>query len=383
MSLDEEADVWRLRNTIKEKDKLISELKLKLLEIQKKYATDIQNLIREKMELNVELKSIKPELEKKDEFIKQYSTSSLEKVKELQDKLIKVEKDWEMKYSIVDNRCKEIENKYLDESEQKSREIDRINKLNNELEQKLDQEKSKTQELTKLEEKIREYERERSLTTKDPKFAKKLTDLEETLKNKDDEIYGLKEKLNEASLKIKQLSEKSDLVPELSVKQLQIQIEDLKSQINSQNKELAFYEGKKIETIYFGERQAIECIKDIIKNTKRNIILFIPKLTQLEQLDLTSLPSRIMIQAATSIEIGNRDQILNLDRYKDYNNIKLRKYPPADLFGIVSDASTLFFGFIDEKNVPVGFKSTKQNLISFLGGLLKDTFFRFTEEFKI
>ncbi|NVM02342.1 MAG: hypothetical protein HWN67_08395 [Candidatus Helarchaeota archaeon] len=383
MSLDDTADVWRLRNTIKEKDKTISDLKLKLLEIQKKYATDIQNLIREKMELNVELKSMKPELEKKEEFIKQYSTSSLEKVKELQDKLAKVEKDWEMKYSIVDNRCKDLEKKYLDESEIKSREIARLNKNNSELKQKLEQEKTKTQKLTKLEEKIRELERERSLTIKDPKIAKKLSEFEDNLKNKDNEIYKLKEKLNDASLKIKKLSETSDYVPDLSIKELQIKIEDLKSQINSLNKELAFYEGKKIETIYFGERQAIECIKDIIKNTKRNLLLFIPKFTHLEQLDLTSLPPRIMIQAATSIDMGDRNQILNLDRYKDYGHIKLRKYPPADLYAIISDGDTLFFGFIDEKNVPVGFKSTKQNLISFLAGLLKDTFFRFTEEFKI
>ncbi|MFX0135711.1 MAG: hypothetical protein ACFFDN_18860 [Candidatus Hodarchaeota archaeon] len=383
MGLDEEKDVWRLRNTIKEKDKIISDLKLKLLEIQKKYATDIQNLIREKMELNVELKSIKPELEKKDDFIKQYSTSSLEKVKDLQDKLGKVEKEWEMKYSIVDNRCKDLEKKYLDESEKKTREIGRLNKLNSELKQKLEQEKTKTQELSKLEEKIRELERERSLTIKDPKVAKKLTELEENIKKKDNELYKLKEKLSEASLKIKQLSETSDIVPELSIKELQIKIEDLNSQIHSLNKELAFYEGKKIETIYFGERQSIECIKDIVKNTKRNLILFIPEFTQLEQLDLTSLPSRIMIQAATSIDMGNRDQIINLDRYKDYDNIKLRKYPPADLYGIISDSDTLFFGFIDEKNVPVGFKSTKPNLISFLGGLMKDTFFRFTEEFQV
>ncbi|MFX1452117.1 MAG: hypothetical protein ACFFCM_14875, partial [Promethearchaeota archaeon] len=182
MTLDEERDVWLLRNTIKEKDKLISDLKLKLLEIQKKYANDIQNLIREKMELNVELKSIKPELEKKEIFIEKYTKESLEKIKELNDKILEVEKDWEMKYSNTENRCKELEKKQLDETGQKSREIDRLNKLNNELKQKLEEEKAKTQEIIKLEEKIREFERERSLSIKDPKIAKRISELEEVIK---------------------------------------------------------------------------------------------------------------------------------------------------------------------------------------------------------
>jgi len=383
LSIDDEKDIWRLRNMLKEKEELISELKLKTFELQKKYAKDIQNLIREKMELSLELKSLKPSLEKKDEFIEKYSTESLEKVKELKDKLVKVEKDWEIKYHVIENRCKNLETKYLEDTSAKSREIARLKKLNNELIKKLDEEKAKSQELPKLRAKIDELERERLLQVKDAKGAQKIKELEEVIKSKDEEIRNLKGKLSESSLEIEKLSDVSRKIPELSVRELHIKIKELEAQINSLSKELSFYENKKIETIYFGEKQTLDCIKEIINDTKRNILIFVPKFNQIEQLDLTSLPTRIIVQAATSIDFEDENQIIYLDRYRDYENIKLRNYPPADMFAIVSDSATLFIAFIDENGVPVGFKSNKSSLISFLGGLLKDTYFRFTEDFEI
>ena len=96
---------------------------------------------------------------------------------------------------------------------------------------------------------------------------------------------------------------------------------------------------------------------------------------------LKSLPKRIIIQVATALDRRDEKQILNLDSYDDFENIKLRKYPSANLYAMVSDSAIIFIGFIDENNVPFGFKSNESSMISFLGGLLKDTYFRFTEDF--
>ncbi|MHA1379103.1 MAG: hypothetical protein ACTSRG_12040 [Candidatus Helarchaeota archaeon] len=383
MSLDEEKDIWRLRKMVKEKDALISEMKENFFNIQKKYAKDIQNLIREKMDLSLELKSLKPSLEKKDKFLEKYSQESIDKIKDLNDKLAKVEKEWEIKYHVVENRCKDLETKYLEDIGEKSREISRLKKLYDDLQKKFNEEKEKNQELISLKAKLDDLERVQLLQVKDPKIAKKIEDLEAIIKNKDGQIYNLKEKLNEANLKIKELSGSSYKIMELSEKEAQVKLIELNNEVKTLKKELAFYQDKKIETIYFGEKHVIECLKDIIRDTKRNIILYVPKFSQLEQLDLLSLPTRIRIQAATSIDPSDENQIVYIDRYRDTENIKIRKYPPADMFAIVSDASTLFIGFIDDNNVPVGFKSIKSSIISFLGGLLKDTYFRFTEEFEI
>lgn len=382
MSLDEEKDVWRLRKIIKEKDVLISEIKENFFNLQKKYAKDIQNLIREKMELSLELKSLKPSLEKKDEFLEKYSQESIDKIKELNDKLVKIEKEWETRYHVVESRCKDLESKYLKDTEEKNSEILRLNRLMEDLEKKYEGEKSKNIELSKLKAKFDEFERDRLLNIKDPKVVGKIKELEEIINNKDKEIYDLKEKLNETSLKVRELSGTSHKIAGLGEKELQIKVIELNNEIESIKKELDFYQDKKINIIYFGEKQSIDCIKEIIKGTKRNALIFVPNYSQLEQLELTSLPSRVIIQAATVIDEKNKEQVIQLNRYRDLQNIKIRKYPPADMFAIVSDAAILFIGFLDEKNTPIGFKSTKSNLISFLGGLLKDTFIRFTEEFK-
>lgn len=384
MDLDEETDVWRLRSQIKEKDARIAELEGKLKDVQTKLTQNTQKLMKEKMELSIELERIRPSLEEKEEFLKEYSEGSIDRIKELTEKLGKSQKEWERKYYLLENRCKTLETKYLEETEQKSKEIKKLNKKKDEIQQKLNEEIIKNKELTELRGRIDELERERSLLYKDPKAASKIGELEEAIENKDNELYELKEKLQASSLKIKKLSETSRNIPNLTTKDLYQEIENLKTQIKTLTKELSFYQGKKIETIFFGEEQIIECMKEMIQKTKRSLLVYIPKFTQFEQLNVTSLPPRINIQIATTVDLSDRNQVLSLNGIITSNsNIKIRNYPPSDIYAILSDASTIFLGFIDEKNVPVGFVTTKEAIISFLGGLLKDSYFRFTDEFNI
>lgn len=384
MGLDEETDAWRLRNQIKEKDAKITELENKLKEIQTKLSQNTQKLMKEKTELSYELERIKPSLEKKDDFLKEYSKESFEKVKELTEKISKIQKEWEMKYYLLENRCKTLETKYLEESDKNSKEIKKLNKLKDDLQQKLNEELTKSKEFPKLKEKIRELERESSLQYKEPKVANKIKELEEALGNKEKEIFDLKEKLQISSLKIKEFSDIYRIIPDLSTKNLVQEIENLNTQIKTLTLELSSYQGVRMETVIFGEKQIIECMKELVQNTKRSLLVFIPKFTQLEQLKLTSLPPRIYIQAATAVNPSDQNQMLNLDSYMtSHPNIKIRNYLPSDMYSLLSDSSTVFLGFIDEKNIPVGFKSTKETLISYLGGLLKDSYFRFTEDINV
>ena len=370
---------------MKEKDKILSEIKLKFFNLQKKYADDIQNLIREKLDLSLQLESLKPTIEKKDDFIKDYSEESLERAKKLKTQVSSVAKEWEERYYSLQKKYRDLEKKYSEETEENSKELKRLYLHNTDLEKKIEGLKNQVQEIPKLEEQVRELESELLLHVPDSNILKSSRSIKEAgqiIDEKNKEIRELREKLSEASLKISELSGPRK-IPSLTEKELQMKIEELNAEIVSLNKELAYSHDKDKKIIYFGEKDTIECIKEIIKGTKRNILLFIPKFSQLAQLDLNSLPPRIRIQVATSAALNDRQQVLALDSYKDKENIKIKNYPPADIYGIVSDSATLFIGFTDNKGVPVGFKSTKPSLISFLGGLLNDSFHRFAKPFKI
>ncbi|NHI92508.1 MAG: hypothetical protein EAX96_08385 [Candidatus Lokiarchaeota archaeon] len=157
--------------------------------------------------------------------------------------------------------------------------------------------------------------------------------------------------------------------------ELESLIDRQKIRIDRLEEELKLFKQDQPEGVIFGEKQAMEIIKEILKNTKRNAVLFLPKLDLIKKYDLNlkEIPDKLNIRIGTNV-----DDITDpfLDELRDYPHILVKEYKNEDLLAILSDNADLFVSFLKKDVPPSGIRTTNEVAIEFMGTLLLQNFSR-------
>ena len=199
--------------------------------------------------------------------------------------------------------------------------------------------------------------------------------------------YEMKDKLNEVLTArsdinkiIKDAEEKETKIRKELLDEKENMREELETLIDKQKisisrleDELKLYKQDQPEGVIFGEKQSMEAIKEILKNTKSKSVLFLPELSLANDYDLNlkEIPDRLNIRLATNV---NNPDDLYLDELRNYPHIILKKYTKGDLLAILSDNAVLFISFLKKGLPPSGIRTTNESAIEFIGTLLIQNF---------
>ncbi|MHA1784843.1 MAG: hypothetical protein ACTSVY_01175 [Candidatus Helarchaeota archaeon] len=392
-------DIYVLKAEIKRKMKQLEEKSVELEKFKSNFGKKLTKIMQDKMNLNLDLENcqrekeqlksrlnegvvpseealqLKAQLENKEKLLKE----NIEKVKKLNEIITqkdstikKIQDQTKQTIHLKDETIKEKDMMISDlqaevkiANSQVSILKDRIQELQDKIEKSTHDEKGNT--IIKLIKQLEEnekvtYELKKEHDEMEEKLREVLaarSDIDKIMKDAAERENKLKEEL---------LAEKEKLRLELEES-----IEKRNAIIQRMESELKLYRQELPEGVIFGEEQSMKTIKEILKNTKRNAVIFLPKfeLARRYDLDLKQIPPKIQVRLATNV---NDPQDLYIDELRDYPHIMVKKYEKSDLMAILSDNVDLFIAFIKKGAAPSGIKTTNDAAIEFIGSLLLRNF---------
>ncbi len=388
---------WKL--ALKKRNQRIKELTKELNDEKQKKAKDIARLMQEKLKSNLEVEDLRKALEASEQKLKSYMENTVtqekfkaqeKRLKEVTEKLETTLKSIDEKNAIIQNLERQIQEETKNSARIKEMLAEKTEKLES-LYENLLQQRGK---LDLAKKRIKELEDKYMSALHDDK-GKKIQDLLDQLDKKEHEITELKlsmkereashEKLTEKEQQLQKLKQEMDSRLEAERKKLQDEfkqvmkewekeVEELNEQNKKLQKDLEKLTGELPNQVAYGELECMKRIKSILRKTKRNTLIFVPRFEpHVKDLDLANCPSNISIRLATLALEKNELSIFGL---KNQLNIEIRNYKDANLFGITSDGTDLFIAFSDKEDPPVGFYSSNETTLEFIGGLLRNIYSR-------
>jgi len=288
-------------------------------------------------------------------------------------KLIELEKQFLEHEKTTTEQIKSLEyavNEKDSTIEQKNMKIEmlkvQINKINAELSEKkkilddFELEKRKWSEEKKLLiEKIDKSKSENEEIIEN--YKKKFDDLQELIKNKEAEFENERNSLM-AEITNEKNNHKEELIKlqEDFEKQKEKLIKEFEQKLKEEKENYQINDNIKI---LIGENQFISQINEILKNVKVRVLLILPHLDDLNNIDLSSIDENVSINLSTRIDLKNPEHENIISNLRKNYNIIVRNYESEDLWGLKKDGDSLllasklesgeYFGFFtsDIKNV--------------------------------
>jgi len=201
-------------------------------------------------------------------------------------------------------------------------------------------------------------------------LSKEKQELEEKMRDILDARKDINKVINESNEKLSKLRRELLEEKENLRRGLENDLEKLKITNERLENELKTLKLTQPEGVIFGEEESMNVIKQILSKTKRNAVIFLPKLELAQKYDipLTELSTTLNVRVGTNVETME-DRYL--DTLRDYPHVILRKYEKEDILGIVSDNAVLFIAFLVKGLPPSGIKTTNEVAIQFIGTLLR------------
>ena len=389
-------DIYVLKGEIKRKMQQLQEVKIELEKFKANFGKKMANIMSDKMSIQFELDNViaenavlkvkinedlvsssdvdalKEQLAQSGERLRQRKEviQILEEKIEHKEKSIKnIVKDQERVITLKDEQMEAIERQIKDlvvEIGLAKQEAALSKKRIKELEERLieSQHDEKGTTITTLIRQLEENENLRyNLTKEKQELEEKMRDILDARKDINKVINESKEKQD--NIRKELLEEKENLRVGL-----ENDLDKLKVTNDRLEMELKTLKAKQPEGVIFGEEQSMNTIKEILATTRRNAVIFLPKLELAEKYDikLTEIPTTLNVRVGTNVtSIEN----LYLDELRDYPHVIMRKYNKEDILAIVSDNSVLFIAFLAKGLPPSGIKTTNESAIEFIGTLLR------------
>jgi len=389
-------DVYVLKGEIKRKMQQLQEVKIELEKFKANFGKKMANIMSEKMAIQFEFDNFKAEnahLKKKinDDLVSSSDVETLkaqvaksgERLRERKEQIEKLNetiahkeqsiknivKDQEKVIHLKDEKIKSIERQIRDlivEIGLAKQEVALSKKRIKELEERLieSQHDEKGTTITTLIRQLEDNEKLRyDLTQEKKDIEEKMRDILDARKDINKVINDGREK--EDRIRKELLAEKENL---------RIGLENALDKLKVTNErleiELKTLKAKQPEGVIFGEEQSMDTIKEILSSTKRNAVIFLPKLELAKKYDLklTEIPTTVNTRIGTNVDTMEDSY---LDELRDFPHVVMRRYRNEDLLAIVSDNAVLFIAFLTKGLPPSGIKTSNEVAIGFIGNLLR------------
>ncbi|MHA1131784.1 MAG: hypothetical protein ACTSQI_02730 [Candidatus Helarchaeota archaeon] len=262
-----------------------------------------------------------------------------------------------------------------------------ILKTENTIREKTDSLKAENLQLrTTLEEKQADFDRKvqalqdtitklRTQITDLEKKEKELSDLPSGLSTRDtnaldQRISELEKTLQDADATISRLEGELENRKQLMTSEIEVRdvkIKELERLIRKQGVALPTDTG-----VTFNKDDAAIAIKSIFSKTKSNVMMFIPDVNVLNELDFENLRPVIRVQIATPVQ-DNRKLTGQLAAK---SNIEIRNYTEGQIWGIIRDNEELLLAPINDQGEPMGIIVKGATQIDMFGNIMRSTWTR-------
>ncbi|MHA1649721.1 MAG: hypothetical protein ACTSYB_05980 [Candidatus Helarchaeota archaeon] len=361
-------------------DKLKDKEKVAVLQQRIQFQNEtIENQKAQINELKAELTQLKEQLDKFSNSIQNQTSIIAEQQRTLKDQESTI-LEQQMSISQLQKQLIELQNN-----------LENANKQLQGMEETI---RKKTEQL-----KTENIELKTTLDEKQKDFNKKIEDYEETIKRlrtqiglleqKEKELNELREKISASDssslekriLDMEKTLEEADATITKLEKELQQTKQNMEAEINVRDVKIQEYEHllqkegiKKptASTIITDKDIANETIKDIFSRTKSNVMIFLPDINFLENLDFDSL--RPIIRVHLAVPVHKNMNLINQLKMKP--NVEIRDYTEGIIWGIIRDNEELMIAPIGENNEPSGLVVKGDAQIDMFGTIIRSTWTR-------
>jgi len=132
-----------------------------------------------------------------------------------------------------------------------------------------------------------------------------------------------------------------------------------------------------ISTLKVSEKQFLNDFREVLGRAKHKIMLTVPIITDLEDLELYNIRSSVNISISCYVNRGMVSHLKLIEEFESFENIEIRNYKYKDRWAILRDNEELSFIAIGtgESN-PLFFRTEDKTQVKTLGSLATDPWIR-------
>lgn len=114
-----------------------------------------------------------------------------------------------------------------------------------------------------------------------------------------------------------------------------------------------------------GRDTIIGKINELLDGAMHNVLLVVPSIQELKEIDLVKLKSHVKVQVACKIDMKSQSDLDLYQNYRDLNKVEFRSFDWGDRFGINVDRGVVLVG-VNSKQEPFGIITTDEQGIDLL-----------------
>ena len=213
--------------------------------------------------------------------------------------------------------------------------------------------------------------------------GEKIDTLQQTLKLKNDQLETSSAAVDESVL----------IEKEKEIEELKKQVEILNSELVKADEDLANLE-QELDSAQSGggtsnslildftnaeisKSQIIEHMREILQKALHNVMMAIPRISDLQDLYLYEVRSSVNMKISCLINPGIEEHSDLLEEFESLDNISLRTYEGEDRYVIIRDGEELFFAVVgDNESNHLVFRTRDPSHIRFFNALVMESWLR-------